>query len=227
MRRHANSIQSGKPNHRRLAPLSLPALRDNPGGQTAVDKIPTSKSPSVGEADPARDAGAGHAAPPVDSPRLVIESIELINQLDTLGLEQVAQHVGGLLRARTPKARQRAASESDWLMIADNLLAPLGVTVPPQAAVSKAKWAAAYRVGIRSAEAYVDCMQPDGPAHRIRGRIIVGRTLLDWMRGCNVPVSFKSFAMNLQNAPTAMEKGFPGWRSAGMLGALVRQEEAR
>lgn len=122
-----------------------------------------------------------------------------------------------MLDAKTPKARDRRKLEQDWHLAAETTLQPMGIAIPPMVALAKLSFVASYRKGIVAAEDYADAMKPGGRADRVRARLLIAANLLEWMRKCRVPVSFKSFAQNLQNAPTAMEAAYPGWRQSGLL----------
>lgn len=141
-------------------------------------------------------------------------------------LERVGERLGLLLGTKTAKGREKKLLEHDWHGVAVQVLRPMGVAVPPLSVVGKLPFVGSFRRGILLAEDYVVSMKPTTRPDWIRGRLLVAANLLEWMRGYQVPVSFKAFAQQLQNAPTAMEKAYPGWRQSGMLGSVLTSKGA-
>ncbi len=144
-----------------------------------------------------------------------------IDGLERPELERVAARLAILLDSKTPKIRARRALEQDWHAAAEVVLRPLGIVLPPCHALSKQGYVSSFRKGTVLAEDYVHAMRPRGRADRVRARILISANLLEWMRSCNVPVSFKAWSQNLPNAATAMERSYPGWRASGLLGRVL------
>ena len=136
-------------------------------------------------------------------------------------LHRVATRLGVLLDHKSPKGLDKKLLEMDWHWVCERSLMPMGVVVPPMSALARLPFVASFRRGVQASEDYVVSMSPTTRTDWIRGRILVCDNLLEWMRGCNVPISFKALAQNLQNSPTAMEKAFPGYRQSGLLGHVL------
>lgn len=133
----------------------------------------------------------------------------------------MAARLAILLDSKTPKIRARRLLEQDWHAAAEVIMRPLGIAMPPAHALAKQGYVAAFRRGTLVAEDYVTAMRPQSRVQYVRARLVIATNLLDWMRGCGVPVSFKAWAQNLPNATTAMEKAYPGWRASGLLGRVL------
>lgn len=103
---------------------------------------------------------------------------------------------------------------------------PMGIVVPPSAVLFKLGFVASFRKGIVAAEDYVIAMHPRSRVDYVKARLLISANLLEWMRSCKVPISFKAWAQNLSNAPTAMESAYPGWRASGLLGRVLASKGA-
>jgi hypothetical protein len=52
---------------------------------------------------------------------------------------------------------------------------------------------------------------------------VVLKLLTAWMERLNISISYRAILNNLDRAPLLLEESFPGYRSAGLLGSLIRQ----
>ena len=241
MHRRTKTFQSNRADDRALAKALWSTPRSYSVARAARDSVSNQGSTEVGEGQQSgdrpnggataskrrklcdvQDNGASLAEAPVVSSPVCRDAVldRIIGELDTLDrpeLERVAARLAVLLDSKTPKTQARRVLEQDWHAAAEVVLRPMGIAMPPVHALAKQGYVASFRRGTILAEDYVNSMQPSSRVDRIRARLLISANLLEWMRSCQVPVSFKAWALNLPNAATAMERAYPGWRQSGLL----------
>ena len=109
--------------------------------------------------------------------------------------------------------------------LVEELLASLGVSCLPFSALGpKNPLSTTWRRGCLACQTYVDQLGSKTPAEVSRARALLVQCILQWMKKCKIPVTFKTYIQQMSNVSTAMESSFPGYRSSGLLGALLRRD---
>lgn len=149
---------------------------------------------------------------------------DLVERVDALSPEEsriLLERLAATTSAKTGDARRRRALESDWHTAATVVLGEYGVPVLPLAGLKRQSFTASFRRGAEATENFIDGLGELTRVERMQARLIFSRVLVRWMQKHLVPVSFKAWAQNLANVPTAVDAAFPGYRRAGLLHVLV------
>jgi hypothetical protein len=228
MRNSPKDFSTKRSNNHGMAEASRASLCSDSRGRASGNPVSSTESSAVGRGTregstrPGVSVDADRALP-TNSESTKSEILELFSTLSSEEASDLLPELVVLAKAKSPKVKDRKLVEHRWYSVVSEGLLSQGVASPPLVVVGKSAFASSYRKGVAVCEDYISGMGAEGRVDREKARRLLFRTLLTWMRNCQVPVSFKATAQNLANAPTAMEWAFPRYRVSGLLSVLLRQ----
>lgn len=129
--------------------------------------------------------------------------------------------------AKPGRQRERRELELTWHRALSQSLADRSIDLPPFHVCTRQAYMPAFRRGLDSAERVVAAFAPRGrELSRVdaeRARVVVCGVLVGWLDRSGIPLSARTLFQNFGNLAAAVDRAFPGYLAAGMLGVLLRR----